>query len=71
MGNGREDPNATVKTAYNNFVREPLRTSARNEVQRFDALEIADKIVEIGHSVGDAGQGTFARTRRTTSSRWW
>ena len=50
-GSGREDPNATVKTAYNNFVKEPLRTAARNEVQRFDALEIADKIVEIGHSV--------------------
>ena len=50
-GSGREDPNATVKTAYNNFVKEPLRTAARNEVQRFEALEIADKIVDIGNAV--------------------
>jgi regulator of protease activity HflC (stomatin/prohibitin superfamily) len=48
---GREDPNATVKTAYDNFVKEPLRTAARNEVQKLEALQIADNIVEIGHSV--------------------
>jgi regulator of protease activity HflC (stomatin/prohibitin superfamily) len=50
-GSGREDPNATVKTAYNNFVKEPLRTAARNEVQKWEALQIADKIVEIGDAV--------------------
>ncbi len=50
-GSGKEDPNATVKTAYNNFVKEPLRTAARNEVQKCEALQIADNIVEIGHSV--------------------
>ncbi len=50
-GSGKEDPNATVKTAYSNFVKEPLRTAARNEVQKCEALEIADKIVEIGQSV--------------------
>jgi hypothetical protein len=50
-GSGKEDPNATVKTAYSNFVKEPLRTAARNEVQKCEALEIADKIVEIGNSV--------------------
>ena len=50
-GSGKEDPNATVKTAYNNFVKEPLRTAARNEVQKCEALQIADNIVEIGHSI--------------------
>ena len=29
-----KDPDAVVKTAYGNFVREPLRTFARDEVQR-------------------------------------
>ena len=48
-GSGKEDPNATVKTAYGNFVKEPLRTAARNEVQKCEALQIADNIVEIGH----------------------
>jgi regulator of protease activity HflC (stomatin/prohibitin superfamily) len=50
-GSGKEDPNATVKTAYSNFLKEPLRTAARNEVQKCDALQIADNIVEIGHAV--------------------
>ena len=50
-GSGKEDPNATVKTAYGNFVKEPLRTAARNEVQKCEALQIADNIVEIGHAV--------------------
>ena len=50
-GSGKEDPNATVKTAYGNFLKEPLRTAARNEVQKFEALQIADNIVEIGHAV--------------------
>ena len=50
-GSGKEDPNATVKTAYANFVKEPLRTAARNEVQKCEALQIADNIVEIGHAV--------------------
>ena len=36
---------------YDNFVKEPLRTAARNEVQKCEALQIADNIVEIGHAV--------------------
>jgi len=50
-GSGKEDPNATVKTAYGNFVKEPLRTAARNEIQKCDALQIADSIVELGRTV--------------------
>ena len=50
-GSGKEDPNATVKTAYDNFLKEPLRTAARNEVQKCEALQVADNIMEIGQAV--------------------
>ena len=42
-----------MKTAYANFLKEPLRTAARNEVQKCEALQIADNIVQIGHTVED------------------
>jgi regulator of protease activity HflC (stomatin/prohibitin superfamily) len=45
------DPDLIVKTAYDNFLKEPLRTSARNEIQIFDALKIKDNIVDIGKTV--------------------
>jgi regulator of protease activity HflC (stomatin/prohibitin superfamily) len=45
------DPEAIVKTAYNNFVREPLRTFARDEVQRRDGLVVKDELVAIGEAV--------------------
>jgi regulator of protease activity HflC (stomatin/prohibitin superfamily) len=45
------DPDLIVKTAYDNFLKEPLRTSARNEIQIFEALKIKDNIVEIGKIV--------------------
>lgn len=45
------DPGKIVQTAYDNFVREPVRTSARNEIQQFAALEIKDNIVEIGKTI--------------------
>jgi regulator of protease activity HflC (stomatin/prohibitin superfamily) len=37
-----------VRVAYNNFLREPLRTYARDEVQKLNGLEIKDRITEIG-----------------------
>jgi regulator of protease activity HflC (stomatin/prohibitin superfamily) len=45
------DPDAIVKTAYANFVREPLRTFARDEVQRRNGLEVKDDLVAIGNAV--------------------
>ena len=45
------DPDLVVKSAYDNFIKEPLRTYARNEIQVFDALKIKDNIVEIGKIV--------------------
>lgn len=46
-----KNPNKIVETAYNNFLKEPLRTATRNEVQALDALELKAKIVEIGTNI--------------------
>ena len=45
------DPDATVKVAYANFVREPLRTFALDEVQRRNGLEVKDALIAIGDAV--------------------
>src|SRR5262249_51366030 len=37
--------------AYSNFVREPLRTFARDEVQRRNGLEVKDALIPIGEAV--------------------
>ena len=37
--------------AYGNFIREPLRTFARDEVQRRNGLEVKDALVAIGDAV--------------------
>ena len=42
------DPDRIVKVAYENFIRERLRTAARSEVQKFNAMEIKDNIDKIG-----------------------
>jgi regulator of protease activity HflC (stomatin/prohibitin superfamily) len=44
-------PDSIVKVAYGNFVREPLRTFARDEVQRRNGLEVKDALISIGDSV--------------------
>ena len=35
-------PDSIVQVAYRNFVREPLRTFARDEVQRRNGLEVKE-----------------------------
>ena len=45
------EPDAIVKVAYANFVREPLRTFARDEVQRRNGLEVKDALIQIGDAV--------------------
>ena len=51
-GHGTEKaPDAIVKVAYANFVREPLRTFARDEVQRRNGLEVKDALIPIGEAV--------------------
>src|SRR5688500_5776352 len=46
-----KEPDAIVKVAYANFIREPLRTFARDEVQRRYGLEVKDALVPIGEAV--------------------
>lgn len=43
--------NDIVKVAYDNFLKEPIRNAARNEIQQFEALKIKDNIIEIGKTV--------------------
>jgi regulator of protease activity HflC (stomatin/prohibitin superfamily) len=45
------DPDAIVKVAYANFVKEPLRTLSLDEVQRRNGLEVKDALIAIGESV--------------------
>ncbi len=40
-----------VQVAYGNFIREPLRTYARDEVQKHKGLEIKDNITQIGEAI--------------------
>ncbi|PYR73016.1 MAG: hypothetical protein DMF86_21630, partial [Acidobacteria bacterium] len=46
-----KNPDAVVQVAYGNFVREPLRTYARDEVQRRNGLEVKDALIPIGDAV--------------------
>ena len=49
--NVEKDPDAIVKVAYGHFVREPLRTYARDEVQRRNGMEVKDELIPIGDAV--------------------
>ena len=44
-------PDSIVEVAYGNFVKEPLRTFARDEVQRRNGLEVKDALISIGEAV--------------------
>lgn len=50
-----------VEVAYKNFLREPLRTYARDEVQQLNGLEIKDQISPIGTRI-------LERTQQLTHS---
>ena len=45
------DPDAVVKVAYANYVKEPLRTFSLDEVQRRNGLEVKDALIAIGDAV--------------------
>jgi regulator of protease activity HflC (stomatin/prohibitin superfamily) len=47
----QKEPDSIVKVAYANYVREPLRTFARDEVQRRNGLEVKDVLIPIGDAV--------------------
>jgi regulator of protease activity HflC (stomatin/prohibitin superfamily) len=46
-----DTPDKVVEVAYHNFLREPLRTYARDEVQKYKGLEIKDNIARIGDTL--------------------
>jgi regulator of protease activity HflC (stomatin/prohibitin superfamily) len=46
-----DTPDTIVQVAYRNFLREPLRTYARDEVQKYKGLEIKDNIAGIGEAL--------------------
>jgi len=46
-----DTPDRVVQVAYRNFLREPLRTYARDEVQKYKGLEIKDNIALIGDTL--------------------
>jgi regulator of protease activity HflC (stomatin/prohibitin superfamily) len=50
-GGTEQSPDAVVKVAYSHFVREPLRTFARDEVQRRNGLVVKDELIPIGEGV--------------------
>jgi regulator of protease activity HflC (stomatin/prohibitin superfamily) len=50
-GNTEKAPDSVVRVAYGNFVREPLRTFARDEVQRRPGLVVKDQLIAIGDAV--------------------
>ena len=47
----QKDPDAIVTTAYGNYVREPLKTFARDEVQRRNGLDVKEALIPIGDAV--------------------
>ena len=46
-----KEPDSIVQVAYGNFIREPLKTFARDEVQRRNGLEVKDALISIGDAV--------------------
>jgi regulator of protease activity HflC (stomatin/prohibitin superfamily) len=50
-GDGTKSPDAVVEVAYGHFVREPLKTFARDEVQRRKGLEVKQDLIAIGDAV--------------------
>lgn len=57
--NDDRDPDQIVRVAYNNFLREPLRTFARDEIQRLNGMDIKEQITPVGEAI-------FKRTQALT-----
>jgi regulator of protease activity HflC (stomatin/prohibitin superfamily) len=50
-GGADRQSDSIVRVAYGHFIREPLRTFARDEVQRRDGLAVKDALIAIGDAV--------------------
>ena len=64
------EPDAIVKVAYANFVREPLKTYARDEVQRRNGLDVKEALIPIGDAVLERIR-RYAPRARSSSAAWW
>ena len=63
------DPDSLVKIAYGHFIREPLRTYARDEVQRRNGLEVKDELITMA-TLSLHASGPTPRTARSSSAAW-
>jgi len=57
-----DNPEKIVKIAYNNYIKEPLRTYSRDEIQKLNGLEIKDRITPAGQAIYDRVQQLVAGT---------
>lgn len=48
LGDSRSEQHGLLKTAYDDYLKENVRTFSRSEVQKYNGLEIKDKSDEIG-----------------------
>ena len=61
-GTTEKSPDAVVRVAYAHYVREPLRTFARDEVQRRPGLAVKDELIPIGQAVLERIRGYAAES---------
>ncbi|MBI4143188.1 hypothetical protein HY480_04920 [Candidatus Uhrbacteria bacterium] len=48
---GDNPSDKVVQDAYDNFLKEPLRTFARDEIQKYNGLDVKDQITPIGDAI--------------------
>lgn len=65
---GEDTPDNIFKVAYDNYVKEPLRTAARDEVQKHEGLQVKDNITTIGAAVEKRIQAVTVDTPFEVSS---
>jgi hypothetical protein len=70
-GNTEKSPDAIVKVAFGHFVREPLRTFARDEVQRRNGLPVKDELIAIGEAVPSASVSTPTQAPSSSAASLW
>lgn len=66
--NEKETSDDVFKVAYGNYVKEPLRTFARDEVQKYKGLEVKDNITAIGKAIENRIRAVTADTPFEVSS---
>lgn len=62
LQDGGDTADKIVRAAYDNYLKQPLRTYARDELQKFNGLEIKDHIAEIGAVIEQRVQTLCAGT---------